>query len=325
MTRHRISILIAAAGLFAAPLRAAVNVQHQAVGCLLADAHPRLEARFEPEAEVARARVFFRAAGTPHWYSVEMTHQAGLWSGVLPKPKRSAARIEYYLEATDKAFVPARTGEHAAEVVAGPGACRKDVPLAAAVPSARVVVTAAAGAPALPAGFLEAGLVAAGGGLSAGVLAGIIGGGALAGGAVVVATRDDEPSPPDEPTSIAGSWVGTGSRDLVRPDLVPMNCRREDDLFLDLQQSGAAVTGTARLVRRAGTTCDEPPFGPTRTYEVTGTQERASVRLTLVLVVQEGERMHVLVGTVQGARMSGTATTTTPGVTGQGTWSVRRP
>ena len=248
----------------------------------------------------------------------------------MPKPKRSTPRLEYYLEATDKAFGPARTSEHAAEVVTGPGACRKDVPLAGTVPSARVVVTAAAGAPAVPAGFLPVGLVTAGSGLSAGVLAGIIGGGAAAGGAVVVATLgDDEPTPPEEPPSIAGSWVGTGSeglhRDMVRPDLVPMNCRREDDLLLDLQQSGAAVTGTARLVRRAGTTCDEPPFGPTRTYEVTGTRERASVRLTLVLVVQEGERMHVLVGAVQGARMSGTATTTTPGATGQGTWSVLRP
>jgi hypothetical protein len=332
MTRHRISILIAAAGLFAAPLRAAVNVQHQAVGCLLADAHPRLEARFEPEAEVARARVFFRAAGTPHWYSVEMTHQAGLWSGVLPKPKRSAARIEYYLEATDKAFVPARTGEHAAEVVAGPGACRKDVPLAAAVPSARVVVTAAAGAPALPAGFLEAGLVAAGGGLSAGVLAGIIGGGALAGGAVVVATRDDEP---EEPPSIAGSWVGTGSDGMSRAIMRPLglpSCRYEDELFLELQRSGAAVTGTARLVTRAGTTCGEGVVGGSRTYQAAGTQEGASVSLTLSLDTPPlGVSMQFLVGTVQGPRMSGTVTTVNPGaagpgsVTGQGTWSVRRP
>jgi hypothetical protein len=306
-----------------------VNVQHQAVGCLLADAHPRLDARFEPEGEVARARAFFRAAGTPHWYSVEMTRQAGLWSGVLPKPHRSTARIEYYLEATDKAFVPARTGEHAAEVAAGPGACRKDATLAAAVPSARVVVTAAAGAPALPAGFLPAGLVAAGGGLSAGVLAGIIGGGAAAGGAVVVATRGDEPTPPEEPPSIAGSWVGTGSdglrRDLVRPTVVPMNCHRADDLLLDLQQSGAAVTGTARLVRLASTTCDEAALGTSRTYEVTGTQDRAAVRLTLVLGVEGQVSMHILVGTVQGSRMSGTATTINPGVTGQGTWSVRRP
>jgi hypothetical protein len=34
---------------------------------------------------------------------------------------------------------------------------------------------------------------------------------------------------------------------------------------------------------------------------------------------------HVLMGTVQGARMSGTSTTINPGGTGQGTWSVRRP
>ena len=58
---------------------------------------------------------------------------------------------------------------------------------------------------------------------------------------------------------------------------------------------------------------------------MTGTQERASVRLTLVLIVEGQVSMQVLVGTVQGPRMSGTVTTINPGVTGQGTWSVLRP
>jgi hypothetical protein len=121
------------------------------------------------------------------------------------------------------------------------------------------------------------------------------------------------------------------SRGITRPLGLP-SCRYEDELFLELQQSGAAVTGTARLVTRAGTTCGEGVVGGSRTYQAAGTQEGASVSLTLSLDTPPlGVSMQFLVGTVQGPRMSGTVTTVNPGaagpgsVTGQGTWSVRRP
>jgi len=319
--------VVAVAALAAPPLEAALTLQHQAVGCMLAERHPRLDARFDPEAEVAGARVFFRAAGTPHWYSVAMVAQAGLWSGTLPKPKRSTGRIEYYLEATDKAFAPVRTAQQAAEVVAGPGACRKDLPLAAASPSARVVVTAASGAPAVPAGFLNAGLAVVGGGLSAGAVAGIVGGGAVVAGGVVVAGRGGDDGPEEAAPTLTGSWAGTGadgmSRDVVTT-IVPPTCHREDDLFLDLQQTGSAVTGSARYVSRAGTTCDLEPLGTVRAFSVTGSLAGTSVSLTLSVALPDGPSIHVFVGTLQGSRMSGTVTSSFPTGSSHGTWSVRR-
>src|SRR5262249_42070361 len=154
-----------------------------------------------------------------------------------------------YLEATDRAFTPVRTAEHAAAVADGPGACRKDALVAAATPAARVLVTAAPGAPAVPAGFLGSGLVTAGaGGLSAGAIAGIVGGGAAVAGGVVAATRggDPEPSPAPPPPSLAGNWAGTGADGMSRDEVnTILSCHRDDDFFLELQQSGQAVTGGA--------------------------------------------------------------------------------
>lgn len=46
-------------------------IDHQPVACITAGSFARLSARFGPTVEVARARVFFRAAETPHWYYVE--------------------------------------------------------------------------------------------------------------------------------------------------------------------------------------------------------------------------------------------------------------
>jgi hypothetical protein len=318
---------VAAAGLAAAaPLEAALTIEHQAVGCVLADSHPRLQARFDPVAQVGRARVFFRASGTPHWYSVEMAAQAGLWTGVLPKPKRSTSGIEYYLEVTDRAFAPSRTAQQAAVVVAGPLAC-KDAPLAAVSASERVVVSAAAGAPPVPAGFLDAGLLAAGGGLSTTALVGIIGGGAVVGGAVAVGRGGDK-RPEERPLRIAGSWVGTGadglSRDVTETS-APPHCHREDDLFLELQQSGNVVSGNARYVSRAGTNCNLEPLGTVRTFTVTGTLDGSGVSLTLLPALPEGPSTHVFTGTLQGSRMSGTVASTFPGGGYRGTWSVRRP
>jgi hypothetical protein len=316
---------------------AALTVQHDGVGCVLAENHPRLEARITPEAEVARARVFFRAAGTPHWYSIEMTRQAGSWTGVLPKPRASTERIEYYLEATDKVFVPARTAERIAAVVQGPAACQKDVVMAASTPAARVVVTAAAGAPAVPAGFLNAGLlVAGGGGVSAGLIAGVIGGGAALGGGAVVAAgggKDDRPEepPPTVPTlppTVAGVWSGVGAdgmeRDMADNQNLP-TCHRSDDLFLELQEAGSMVTGNARYVSRGGTTCNLEPFGTVRAFTVTGTRNGTAVSLRLFLMLPDGPSIHDLTGTLAGSRLTGTVTSSFPAGGGRGVWAVSRP
>jgi hypothetical protein len=311
---------------------AALTVQHDGVGCVLAENHPRLEARITPEGEVARARVFFRTAGTPHWYSVEMTSRAGSWTGVLPKPKASTVRIEYYLEATDKVFAPARTPDRIAVVVQGPAACQKDAVMAASAPAARVVVTAAAGAPSVPAGFLNAGLLVAGGaGASAGLIAGVVGGGAALGGAVVAAGggKDDRPgeTPPPVPT-VAGVWSGVGAdgmeRDMVDAQNLP-TCHRSDDLILELQEAGSMVTGNARYVSRGGTSCNLEPFGTVRALTVTGTRNGTAVSLRLFVMLPDGPSIHDLTGTLAGSRLSGTVTTSFPAGGGRGVWAASRP
>ena len=139
---------------------AAIAIDHSAVGCIVAAQHPRFEARFTPAAELSRARLHFRPAGSPHWYSVSMKPEGGVFAGVLPKPKTSLRQIEYYIEATDTAFGTSRTSEYKPEVASGPVAC-KDQVMAGTLPSATVLIEGPAGAPLVPVGFDPAGVVSA--------------------------------------------------------------------------------------------------------------------------------------------------------------------
>src|SRR5512132_2064935 len=52
-----------------------VAIEHEPVACVIADRFPQLSASVRPAAGVARARVVFRAAGTPNWYFVEMSRE----------------------------------------------------------------------------------------------------------------------------------------------------------------------------------------------------------------------------------------------------------
>lgn len=176
---------------------AAVVIDHQTVSCVVAEQYPRFEARFEPGDHVSRALVYFRAEGTQGWYSVMMQGDAGVFAGTLPKPKKTLKRMDYYIEVTDSAFASARTPEHSPEVVASASEC-KDRLLAAALPSASVVLNAPAGAPLVPAGFSEASVVAAGapstpvttaGGGGIGTTALVVGGVVAAGAVVAVAAH----------------------------------------------------------------------------------------------------------------------------------------
>jgi hypothetical protein len=164
----------------------------------VADKHPRIDARVIPAEGVARARVYFRAAGTSAWYFVTMKPVAGVLQGALPKPSKTTKAIEYYVEAVDKSFREARSAEFQPSVVQQGEACPNGRMLATALASAPVALGAGAGAPAVPAGFANAGIVGLGGGLSTGALAAIvIGGGAAVAGGVVVASKgggEDEAS-----------------------------------------------------------------------------------------------------------------------------------
>jgi len=77
-------------------------IEHKAVSCIVAERFARLDACFEPAEQVARARVQFRAHGTPHWYFVDMGAEGPCHSGVLPKPKKSTRKIDYYIDVVDR-------------------------------------------------------------------------------------------------------------------------------------------------------------------------------------------------------------------------------
>lgn len=160
---------------------AVFEISHQPVDCVVADKHPRLEARMPPGVDVATARVFFQGAGQ-EWYSTAMKAEGAAFVGILPAPKRTLKEFRYYIEATSRTLETSRTADRTTRVVGSPGECR-GVVAASAAGAASILVQGPAGAAAVPAGFAPAGLVAAGGGLSATTVAigaVVVGGGAIA-------------------------------------------------------------------------------------------------------------------------------------------------
>jgi hypothetical protein len=173
-------------------------IDHAAVGCVVAETHPRMTARIDPASSVARATLHFRSGAGGGWYVVAMSTKEGVFEGVLPRPKKSLKTFAYYIEAADTTFATSRTPEYTAQVVDGPGACRGKL-VAGALGSASVVLEVPAGAPPVPIGFAPtgvagtsagaaaAGTAAAGGGGGATTLLLVGGGVAAAGAAVAVA------------------------------------------------------------------------------------------------------------------------------------------
>lgn len=168
---------------------AAIVIDHPAVSCVVAEQYPLFEARFDPGDQVSRALVYFRPEGGHAWYFVTMKGNAGVFSGVIPRPKKDLKSLDYYIEVTDSAFAAARTEEHSPVVVSSAGEC-KDRLAAGALASSSVVLNAPAGAPLVPAGFSPTGVVAAGapsGPVTAAAKHGGIGTTALVAGGVVAA------------------------------------------------------------------------------------------------------------------------------------------
>ena len=186
------------------------EIDHKAVGCVVAEKFPRLEARLIPADAVGRARVFFRTGSGPAWYAVAMKREGDMFVAALPKPKKSLKQFQYYLEVADKAMATSRTEEYATNVVAGPGGCSKGM-MAGVMSAASILLEVPAGAAAIPVGFSSAGVVAAGstaaagaggaaassggGGLSTGVIVGGLGAVAAAGAVVAVKAASEDGKP----------------------------------------------------------------------------------------------------------------------------------
>jgi hypothetical protein len=270
---------------------ATLSIDHAGVGCVAAESFPRLEARFAPADAVARAKVLFQTEGGRHWYAVTMKPEGGVYSGVLPRPKKSLKAFRYYIEATDRTMGVSRTPEYSATVVSGPAACQ-DKLMAGALASASVALEVPAGAAAIPAGFSSSGVGATtaaggaaagsgGGGLSTGVIvAGVAAAGAAAAG-IAVATKGDDAATTTTTTpsaitptttttttttlapapSLTGTWAGN------RPDGISFTfagcgaCTTTpttsgSDVVLTLTQSGSALSGNATATIR-----EAPPAG----------------------------------------------------------------
>jgi len=169
-------------------------ITHEPVACFVAGEFPLLDARIEPMASVARARVHFKSALGTSYYFVEMTATEGVFQGKLPRPRIEASPIEYFIQATTAEFVEAQTPQVAARVVEKAEDCEGKV--AAAGPQGPVqVFSASTGAALNPAGFAAGGI-----GIAAGTLALLLGGAAAAGIAAAVTVFNPSPTPSPTPS-----------------------------------------------------------------------------------------------------------------------------
>jgi hypothetical protein len=194
---HNLAEVVRPAGAVAPPSdNGQPVIDHNPVGCLVAGKFPKLDAGFVP-VDVARARIYFKAGGTTKWYYVEMTTEAGRRIGILPKPKKTIQKIDYYVSGLSKTSLEGRTQDYSPDVVEKEEQCGSK-PKAAYVPQANVVVGGG-----IPEGFELAGILAEGvGATTAGVAAShttalLIGGGVVvAGGATAVIVHNSNSTPP---------------------------------------------------------------------------------------------------------------------------------
>jgi hypothetical protein len=302
------------------------QIEHAAIGCVLAEQHPAFEARFAPADRVRDARVRFRPAGSRHWYSVGMEERGGAFIGILPKPKKSLSAFDYYIEVSGEGAEPSRTQDYSPRVVAGPGACQ-DTEIAAAVGSATVTVEVPTGASAspVPPGFSESGVVtptaasgaapaAGAGGLGTMAIVGVVAGGAAVAGAVAVAggggsdgdsgagssaptaatptttaptTLPPPTTAPSAPEGVTGVWLGTAEEGEG------CGSQRSFQMRMELVQVGSSVSGSIFLTW--------PVASQTETIS-----EGTVVGGHIAFIATDRGSVYTYEGTVDGNRMSGT-------------------
>jgi hypothetical protein len=315
-----------------------LRIDHRPVECAATGRFPRLEARFDPAAAVATARVVFQGQ-TPDWYSVPMSAGTTSYSGVLPKPTRSLKSFRYYIEATDASFVTNRTAEYVTQVVTSAGACPGKL-VAAGVASASVVIHSSAGVAALPAGFSSAGVVggsatassgaaaagasgAAGGGLSGttiGVAAGAVAAGAVAAVKLTGGTTTN---------TYVGSFSGRITENVIQPSSAGPGCSRDETysgtvtVDIDVSSDGTArgdgaMTADSTLLAWIGT-CAPNPVGEVQTHGCPFTISGTSTNVLGSGAFTYSNGFHVgcvVAGSVSGDTFAGSLTVTLNGSTG---------
>lgn len=308
-----------------------VVIEHDPVGCVVAERFPRLEARLSPTDEVAKARILFQGETVHEWYSVQMKPEGEVFAGTLPKPLKSLKAFRYYIEVTDKAVGTSRTAEFTTAVVGSSTDCRGRL-VAIALGSASVLLEGPAGILALPAGFASGGVVAAGsatgaaaagtgaavsgGGLSTGAVVGIAAG--VSGAAAVGVARTRRGSEFD------GQW--TGGAQAVRNEPGTLACTLGVDLSLRLSESDGAVQGSMTAVIRSVSPAGCDDVGSTVTGPVRGSARDPMVNFRWTVLEPEPMTLDFS-GTRSGTSLSGTLTGADPGSSGatfNGTWRVSR-
>jgi uncharacterized repeat protein (TIGR02543 family) len=258
------------------------TIEHSAIKCLVAGKYRKMPARFAPD-EVAQPRVYFRPAGVPSWYYVEMKPEAPLGHvGVLPKPTKKLVgqHIEYYVEAASKEFDTGRTPEYDPVVVAKDSDCGND-----AIPALYSKSPPSGVFPSVPQGFTVTG------GIAAGTTAAVVGGAAAAGGAaVVIANKDDETptvtqppatnppvtNPPVIPTPPPPTTLGPVSDVACQAD--PRQGRAPLRVSFSAQASGG--TGVFNFEWDFGDGGTSTQVNPSHTYTTPGVYEARVVAIS---------------------------------------------
>jgi hypothetical protein len=75
----------------------ALRIAHEAIPCAVAGAHPRIDARIEPNQEGLQPTVAFHAEGSLQWYAVPMHRVERTWTAALPSPKGAGVRFSYFI------------------------------------------------------------------------------------------------------------------------------------------------------------------------------------------------------------------------------------
>ena len=169
-------------------------IDFEPVTCFVAGEFPLLDAGIVPADNVARSRVYFRAAQGSSFYYIEMTQESGTFFGKLPRPRIEASPITYYLQATTTEFEESQTPEIEAVVVEKKEECGDRKAAAFGPPGEVTVFSAATGATVSPVGF-----AAGGAAIAIGTIALIVGGAAAAGVVGGIITNPS-PTPPATPT-----------------------------------------------------------------------------------------------------------------------------
>jgi hypothetical protein len=99
------------------------TVEHQPFSCTVAGKPMQLCATIADDQSVAAARIYFRRKDEDFYSFVDMTFGGLNYCGTVPAPREGKVKaIEYYVQAVDGAFQPARTSTQVL-LVQAEGAC----------------------------------------------------------------------------------------------------------------------------------------------------------------------------------------------------------